>query len=385
MDKGFIYKVIEEFGVMEWYVLLFYSILLLYLYIKRKDFEWIGIVFGKRIKEIDWLERFVRRNERKVRILSYIFVILMLLFSIYSMYLMVSYLGEIIKKKIKKPGVTIIVPGFKAPGTEIKVPLVEGLITVFILAFFHEISHAIIAIYRKIKVKSVGYGFLLFLPIAFTEIENEEELVKRPKDAIFVSSAGPSANLIISLTFFLLFLLVNIVISKLVINKGVLIVGVEEYTKRFGLRDGMIIHKINGTEINSITSLGNFMKNVTPGSVLNISTDKGNFLVETRNISGRAYIGIKVKNYTVPKKELYKYFLPLFYFLSSLFYWIYFLNFAVGLVNAYPFPFLDGALFWGSVFKILLKDKKIYNYLMTSFIILWMGIFIMVIFLPLII
>lgn len=369
---------------MKWYVFLFYLLLVLYLYIKRKEFEWIGLIFGKRVKDLSILRK-IARNKKIIRKVSIIFVLIMFFFSIYSMFLMVNYLIKSVEKRIKKPGVTIIIPGFRAPGTEIEIPLIEGIFAIFILAFVHEISHAVISISRNVGVKSVGYGFFLFLPIAFTELEDEKELLKRPKDAIFIASAGPSANFITSGIFLLLLVLFGKIYMGIVEPIGLEILKVDENAKKYGLSPGMIIVGVNGTEIKRIEDLRDFLSKVKPGEYLEIETEEGKYIVRTKNLSGRPVIGINIKEKYVGKNKFLNLILPVLEFFMSLFYWMYFLNFAIGLLNAYPLPFLDGSLFWSSIFKILIKREKIYNKVMNIFIILWTAVFVGILIVPLVV
>ncbi len=367
---------------MDWFVVLFYLGIGLYILKKRREFEWIGPVFGKRISNLRNLEKFVEKNRKYLKIISNFMVILMFLASLYSMYLLLKHLLDSILGVKKGPGVTVVLPGFRMPGTGIKVPLIEGFIALFTLIFIHEISHAVISLIRGWKVKSIGYGFLFLLPVAFTEIEREEELIKKPRDAVYISSAGPSANILLSLISLLLLTILAKFYLFITKPYGLKIVGVEENAKRFGLEVGMVILEINGTRVDSVEDMRKLMDMISPGEYLEIKTDKGVFLVKTINYSNKAKIGVYLSENRIGRNKLFDILLPLVEFLSRLLYWIHFLNFAVALINAYPLPFLDGSLFWAAIFKIFIKREKLYNTVVNTFIIVWLAVFLGVVMVP---
>ena len=78
------------------------------------------------------------------------------------------------------------------------------IITIIIIAVFHEFAHGIIARGHGIKVKSTGFGFLGPFLAAFVEVDEKAMSKKSSKAQLAVLSAGSFANVIIAAIFLLL-------------------------------------------------------------------------------------------------------------------------------------------------------------------------------------
>ena len=98
------------------------------------------------------------------------------------------------------PGLTFILPSPTAeavvlPGV-IGIPFLYFIIPLAILVIVHEGFHGIMAAMERVKIKSLGWGLLIILPLAFVE-PDEEQLSRKPAlSQLRVFAAGSFANFI---------------------------------------------------------------------------------------------------------------------------------------------------------------------------------------------
>jgi len=271
-------------------------------------------------------------QSRLWRFFGYISLVLLVISAIVFYY----YTGKLfILRYIKPPICRTGVAGF--------VPFIPGVtmswtatiyigIALGIAALFHELSHAIVARSVGVKVKDAGLAFFLFIPAAFVE-PDDEELEKAPvKKKALIYSAGVGANVILGLLFLGL---------TLTIISGVAIVGVTPGSPadKSGLKPGMIILSVNGTEIKSTGDLEKVLqqlgatdpnKNVTLLFKVKYKGDIKNIIVErpankTAGPCSRAKIGIYINTVYKPIQEL-----------GILSFLLFIINISLAVVNAAP-------------------------------------------------
>ncbi len=111
------------------------------------------------------------------------------------------------------PGIGLILPSPSAtpsvgPGY-FGVPFWYWVIVIGVLALVHEGFHGIMAAREKIRIKSLGWGLLLVIPLAFVEPDEKQLVRKKPWPQLRVFAAGSFANFILAgLTFVIMGLLV---------------------------------------------------------------------------------------------------------------------------------------------------------------------------------
>jgi len=107
------------------------------------------------------------------------------------------------------PGGTLLLPG-------VNLPFFEGILALIAIMVVHEGSHAVLAKIAKVPIKSSGIVLFGIIPIgAFVE-PDEKELEKiNPVKQTRVLTAGSGANFIASVSFFIIF-----VILALLMNGG---------------------------------------------------------------------------------------------------------------------------------------------------------------------
>jgi membrane-associated protease RseP (regulator of RpoE activity) len=145
-------------------------------------------------------------------------------------------------------------------------------------------------------------------------------------------------------------------------SNGVLIIDTVEggAAQKAGIQKWDIIYSLNGTKVKDVKALSDFMKKVLPNSVLLVSTNKGNFLLNLKHSlenSSRAIIGIYSFNYYEPRFSLFPVQMP--YHIYMLENWMQTIFISVALINMLPLYPLDGDRFLDAILKMLsIKNTK---------------------------
>ncbi len=253
------------------------------------------------------------------------------------------------------PGVAPIIPG-------IDLPLAAGIISLAIILIVHEFSHGVLARRAKVKLKSVGIVLLGIIPIGGFAEPNDKE-VKR-LDSIRqtkIFAAGISSNFVLMIIFFvLLFVTFNYGLPTIMVNNGIFISSVSQNYPAYGiLKPNMHILKWNGYPISNISSLENASAMDTPGSIVNVTTNNGSYLIKAIAVNGtkRGLIGVNLYQDTAIASGIYP---SILYFLYTLFAISFMLNFLVAVINLLPLPLFDGM--W--IYNTNIKDKRIVKILL---------------------
>lgn len=257
------------------------------------------------------------------------------------------------------PGATPIIPG-------INLPFFEGILTLAVLLFVHEVSHGVLARVEKIKVKNSGIVLFGFIPIgAFVEPDEEKLQKSDPEKQKNVLVAGSAANLAACIVFFMLFLVYNSVIladnppPASYFQPQIEIVNVVPGSPADGvLKSGMVITRWKGIETHTLEDISSVVNSTKWNDTVNITTDAGSFSLKADR-NGKIGINVlPVINGTVAgwMKEISN---------SSGRWWIAFiynflglsfvLNFLVGSVNLLPIPPFDGY----RILSLVVKNEKI--------------------------
>jgi len=309
--------------------------------------------------------------------------------SIYGFYVLLNIVVTALLVEEAVGGLSFVLPSITPevvilPGV-FAIPFWHMIISLALLIVVHEGSHGLMAVREKIPIKSIGWGLLIVIPLAFVE-PNEKILQKSgnwPQLRIF--AAGSFANFIVA--GFVLLISFPL-LSGAFTASGV---GFINYDEGYPAEDvnltGLIIG-INGQDVMSRGDLQSIMENVKPNQTIEIVTkdyDKErNVVLKTYNLTtserldeegkptGKAYIGIRgvldgndISNFVFPvvffinpdfsmfftlNEGLQAYSSVIFFFLSLLAF-LFIINFGVGLVNMLPIKPLDGGRMWEIFFK----------------------------------
>ena len=240
----------------------------------------------------------------------------------------------------------------------------------------HELSHALAAAARGIKIKGGGFLLVTFLLGAFVELD--EELFRKAswRHRAVTAAAGPTANAVIAGVIFVL--LVTQPTSYLYLPQsvaapfytpasGVMIAGVVPGSpaQRIGLSQGDVILSVNGTPLRSISDLTAL--NLSAGESLMLQVERAGRVytchVSLAEISGRAMIGVYLANNMKPRLQLPYFGASADYFLL----WLLVMSFAVAAFNMLPMPPFDGAIFMDALLSPIIKDDSIKRVILYAF------------------
>ncbi len=250
-------------------------------------------------------------------------------------------------------GVTIVIPGLALPGSPIKVPLISGLLAIFLIMLFHEGMHALMASAHKLKPSSFAFVLFAFIPAAGVELDEKklEKLDKRAKLRIF--GAGTLGNLILAL---LLFIIINP--GAKIVSAHARIAGLEVVkSKNPEIKPGIIIRSINGINVSDVEKVRKLLDGLKKGEEVVIN---GNFRVK---LVEDGKLGVYLK----PRFEFSSKLFELLAKVLGFFFLTYNLSLGVGVINMAPLGILDG----GRMLKEL--SKKGYRFMSSLTLFLLAG------------
>ena len=340
---------------------------------------------------------------RFISVLSWISLFLMPIFSLLaisililtaSLYLSFPEVREIARET--GPQGALLIPGINP-----YLPIIYGWIAIFIGIVIHELSHGVIARAVDIPVRSSGVMLFLFLPIgAFVEVDDTKLDSTSFKKSGRIIAAGSGSNIVVGLISLLL--LVGVVNTMEPIADGIPVsqIVVDSPANIAGLLPGDIVTHFNNIPVTDLDSFSQNLDSLSPGDSI-VLTIQRQFVTSDYEIvlSSRpdnpeeAFIGImrpsvdldeslsRYQNglslspnilvyFSFPSSDSYA--IPFsssmqnFYtsslgnqytVLTNLLFWIWFINFNLGIFNALPLGPLDGGQAFKRGLKSLTKNK----------------------------
>ena len=294
------------------------------------------------------------------------------------------------------------------PGLNPYLPITYGWAALVITIIIHEAGHGIVARVYNIRVDSTGIVLFLGLPIgAFVNIERDELNKVTLKQKSAVLTAGPLNNMILAGASLLALFLVVSTLTPLPPDPnapqfGVMAVTVNpgSLAESIGMEPESVIQYIGGQEIITIEELGDqLLANL--GSTVDITWINNAGETITRQAAlpaavepGRGTLGVTVTPLPAdPQAVLDRYeswfgtnplalLLPptmqqgavpysdmmapryessalgiAYVPIANLLFWLWFINFNVGIFNALPIGPLDGGQLYGSLIEKRAKSK----------------------------
>lgn len=287
------------------------------------------------------------------------------------------------------------------PGINPVIPVGYGIASIALAIIFHEFSHGILAVFGKIKIKSLGLLFLIVPIGAFVEPDEEKLMEEKRIRRARVFSAGPSTNIFIAIVSVILLIsvMLPVVTPK---QTGIIVLNVIKDSPADGkLERNYVIWKINDVEMDNIEVFNKFMDSTHEGDTVNISYyynggygnvkiilgNKYNFTHDKKD-NGIGFIGIQTvgtKNFInlynpfktnffmfislpfngfspFPEELTHLYDVPapsIFWPIFNFIYWLFWLNFALGTFNALPAIPLDGGYVFRDGIGWLIEKLKI--------------------------
>jgi len=291
------------------------------------------------------------------------------------------------------------------PGINPILPIGYTLASLIISVFIHEAGHGIVARVHNLKVESTGIVLLLGIPVgAFVNIEKEELAKASTKERSAVLTAGPLNNMILAAVSFIM---LYVVVSTLVpvsqvssLEHGIVVSDVtrNSLAERTGLTANSILISAAGREINSPDQLRSILANNIGKSISIIWQDhEGTRITKQLSIPqsadpSRPILGVQLGPLPVQALELYKrsfsggiipmlppptvvkgftpysdqmsayynspVFGPSYPVIANMLYWLWFINFNLGIFNALPIGPLDGGQLYGGLIESRSRFKK---------------------------
>jgi membrane-associated protease RseP (regulator of RpoE activity) len=293
------------------------------------------------------------------------------------------------------------------PGLNPYLPWTYGWIALVLTIIIHEAGHGIVARVYNIKIESTGIVLILGFPIgAFVNIA-QEELSRTPlKQKSAILTAGPLNNMVIAVVSLVALFFITSTLTPISTNiihqSGVVVVGVGDHTLAgsIGLSKGSVIETVAGQKVHGTDDLGKFLRS-NLGKTVNIAwKDKaGHQIIRSVPIpqfveAGRGILGITITDVAPdPTQVLSRYknafgsnpialLLPptmaqgsvpysdlmaheyhsnvlgsAFPLVANMLFWLWFINFNVGIFNALPIGPLDGGQFYKSLIENRIRSR----------------------------
>jgi membrane-associated protease RseP (regulator of RpoE activity) len=328
---------------------LFYAAVILLIYVNRKRFEWQGPAALYKTKlGLRLMEKWGTKYRGFVQILGYIgmgfaFIgILLMIFVIFGYGPWMTFV-----ERSQQATVMPVVPGVPIPGFGITVPLIIGLLSLFVVVVIHEFSHGVVSRAHDVPVKSSGLFFLGPLAGAFVE-PDDKKLAKKHETAQYsLIAAGPFSN-ILSGIFFMLVLAFAIApaLASITEPAGVLVnaIAPDLPADNASMQPGTTIVSINDVPTRNLSAMMNVLDEIHPGEEVILGTDKGEYRLKTTTNptdpqSERGYIGIaNFKELRQPRQQTVGFAIlhAILDWLDEFFRWLVVLSFGLGFGNLLP-------------------------------------------------
>jgi len=282
------------------------------------------------------------------------------------------------------------------PGINPFLPILYGWLAIVCAIVVHEGAHGIIARNRGLNVKSSGLLFFLVIPIgAFVDVDEDQLAKAKSKDSLRVMAAGVAGNIVVALVCLLAVLVIVNGLTPVV--DGVYVATVTEGmpAEAAGLLPEDVFVSIDNVDINNFAELKALLDTKNQGDVIQVTVARGDQWAERFSASvtlteseGDVVMGVTgfdldlltepplTYYQSVTPESLFLYMVPpslapglvpfsdslipfythglgaQWHVYANIFFWLWFVNVNVAVLNALPIYPLDG----GRMFNISLKS-----------------------------
>jgi len=353
-------------------------IIIFRIYRKKFDVQW-GIFALYRTKiGLKLMDKIAKKFPRTLHYLGYVSIFLGFL----GMIITIIFLAKgalTFLTPTPQPQIAPVLPGIAVEGMP-PLSFWHWILSILVVAAIHEAFHGIYSRLIKVKIKSSGFAFLGPILAAFVEPDEKQLSKKKTREQLAVMSAGPFANILLSIVLIILLAFVIMPVSNQIFEvQGIQISGLNESfpISKTGITTGDVIEKINDIKIDDIKKLQEVLSNYNPGDVLLVQTNKE--LVEVKlgeDISNKtkSALGIVISGYKMIPKSGFEIFGKIYSWFALLILWMFTISLGVGLFNLLPLGPVDGGrMFYVVALHYTKNTKKAIMLLkFTSFIVLFL-------------
>ena len=278
---------------------------------------------------VDYMYAIGRKYQRFFRLLGNLSIIV----GLFGMLVTFALLGRGIVSVLEggQSQVGLVIPGVKIPGSPIYIPLLEGLIVIFLLAVFHEGMHGIMAGAEGLKSKYAAFILLLFIPAAGVELDEAKMKKKSAVARMRIFAAGSMGNFILALLCVGLMFPMSKLAPAFIESDGLLVLN----SSNMEFAEGAVITEINGHDVRKLENLENILAELEPEAAVEIKTTNG-------TVTGSLDADGKMGVYLQPLGHYKNWGGNLFGFIARIIALSIQINIGVGLINLLPLSILDG-------------------------------------------
>jgi membrane-associated protease RseP (regulator of RpoE activity) len=345
---------------------------------------------------------------RAARIYSEFSTYLMPLITALAVFLFVVAAIGMFSNSAAREGVRDIGPqaNLLIPGLNPLLPWTYGWIALVVTIVIHEAGHGIVARVYNARVESTGLVLFLIFPIgAFVNIQREE-LEKTPlKHKCSILTAGPLNNMILAAASLIALYYVMSTLSPLPgfdEEPSVIVADVRpgSLAQQLGIDQGSKIQSIDGQKIENLNDVGEVLRSTEGKEIEVIWEDDNEDLFAKSGQNENGLLGVSIRMETSPSAVLEGYkgafldprvylflltpptldgpipvpysdtmaskyesnvFGSYFPVISNMLFWLWFINFNVGIFNALPIGPFDGGQLYASLIENKLKSRRQIN------------------------
>ncbi len=342
------FEVFADFFFRNKLVILFYVAVALLVFLNRKKFQFhLKIIALYRtnwgISLMDWL---ALRFRRPIKVLGFLGIITSFAGMLLIVFVLLQSLYTLFTKPDAPPALTPIIPGVHVPGVpeSLFIPLVQGIIAIFIVAVIHEFSHGVVARAYNVTVKKTGLAIIGPFFAAFVE-PDESQMKQKGGGGYSIIAAGAASNIFL---FFIVLLVMSFALAPAINSvykpAGISFLSVTEDSpaEAAGLQTGVVYTMINNQSVLSLSDFASSFSAVKPYEKITVGGSNGIVEVTTGESSVNAsvpYLGVGIYNrFTGDEAFSFRVVSWLMRLLSL----VAFLSLGIGLANLIPVGPLDG-------------------------------------------
>jgi membrane-associated protease RseP (regulator of RpoE activity) len=369
-------------------ITVFIIIIAAILYKDRKNVERQSILFLRRTQRgKEFITKLALRFPRFWKGVGNVGVVAGFVMSAYIVFFLAQLMFINLTTEAAIPGIALVLPSpttdaVVVPGV-IGVPFWYWIIAIALLVIVHEGFHGIMSAMEKVNIKSLGWGVLAIIPLAFVEPDEKDLGKRKSMTQLRVFAAGSFANFLLAgLTILVMIALSSSVFIPAGVGYQALIQG---YPAEKVNLTGMITN-IDGYEIRTIQDLSTTLDEIGPGQTITIQT----LVIEEgieRNLEfslvtapdpdneNEGFIGIIGIIQVNDIRDEYKEYSGVIDFTGGLLLFIFLINFGVGAANLMPIGPLDGGRMWRIALRRIIpkRSEKVFRGLsyLTLFLLLF--------------